>query len=257
MAENKQRIGWVGMGRMGYPMAERLLAAGYDVSIWNRTKSKAEPLAQKGGKIVDRLSDLAGMDVVFSIVSTGKDVEQVYFGKDGVLSGNKAPAIFVDCSTIAVEESAAIRQQLKALGADFVAACVSMFGFAEGRAPDALLIAAQVFMGTSLGTQFRREFLGRLLPIMLAGTVVILFTTSANALVGVGLAYVLGLPIATMVLATAPGGMAEMVVTAKLLGLDATLITGFQLLRIVLVLAWTRPAYHLLEWLSGKNSARP
>jgi uncharacterized protein len=141
------------------------------------------------------------------------------------------------------------------LGAMMVAAMVSMFGWAEGRAPNELLVAAQVFMGTSLGTQFRREFLGRLLPIMLAGTVMILFTTSANAAIGIGLAYLLGLPIATMVLATAPGGMAEMVVTAKLLGLDATLITGFQLLRIVLVLAWTRPAYHLLEKFSGKNSA--
>jgi membrane AbrB-like protein len=139
------------------------------------------------------------------------------------------------------------------LGAMIVAACVSMFGFAEGRAPDVLLIAAQVFMGTSLGTQFRREFLGRLLPIMLAGALVVVFTSSANALVGVGLAYALGLPIATMILATAPGGMAEMVVTAKLLGLDATLITGFQLLRIVLVLAWTDPAYRLLERFSGKR----
>jgi 3-hydroxyisobutyrate dehydrogenase len=125
MAKNTQKIGWVGIGRMGYPMAERLLAAGHDVSIWNRTKSKAEPLAQKGGKIVDKLADLAAMDVVFSIVSTGKDVEQVYFGKDGVLSGNKVPQVLVDCSTIAVEESAAIRAKLKARGSDFVAAPVS------------------------------------------------------------------------------------------------------------------------------------
>jgi len=125
MAKNTQKIGWIGMGRMGYPMAERLLAAGHDLSIWNRTKAKAEPLAQRGGKIVDKLSDLAGMDVVFSIVSTGKDVEDVYFGKDGVLSGNKAPSIFVDCSTIAVEESAAIRGKLQARGSDFVASPVS------------------------------------------------------------------------------------------------------------------------------------
>jgi len=125
MAKNTQKIGWVGIGRMGYPMAERLLTAGYDVSIWNRTKSKAEPLAQKGGKIVEKLSDLAGMDVVFSIVSTGKDVEEVYFGKAGVLCGDKAPGIFVDCSTIAVEESAAVRDKLKARGSDFVAAPVS------------------------------------------------------------------------------------------------------------------------------------
>jgi 3-hydroxyisobutyrate dehydrogenase len=126
MATNTQKIGWIGMGRMGFPMAERLLKAGYDVSIWNRTRAKAEPLAAKGGKIVDKLSDLAGLDVVFSIVSTGKDLQEVYFGAHGVASGNgKLPGIFVDCSTIAVEESAEIRKQLKARGAEFVASPVS------------------------------------------------------------------------------------------------------------------------------------
>src|SRR3954467_10282343 len=121
MADNKQKIGWIGMGRMGSPMAERLLKAGHDVSIWNRTRSKAEPLAAKGGRIVDKLADLAGVDVLFSIVSTGKDLQEVYFGKDGVVTGRsgKLPKIFVDCSTIAVEDSADIREQLKALGADF------------------------------------------------------------------------------------------------------------------------------------------
>ena len=77
MPEHTQKIGWIGMGRMGYPMAEMLLKAGYDVSIWNRTRAKAEPLAAAGGKIVDKLSDLAGLDVVFSIVSAGKDLEEV------------------------------------------------------------------------------------------------------------------------------------------------------------------------------------
>jgi 3-hydroxyisobutyrate dehydrogenase len=126
MANTTQKIGWIGMGRMGFPMAERLLKAGHDVSIWNRTRSKAEPLAAKGGKVVDKLADLAGMDVVFSIVSTGKDLDEVYFGKDGVVAGrNAVPKIFVDCSTIAVEESASIRERLKERGADFVAAPVS------------------------------------------------------------------------------------------------------------------------------------
>ena len=127
MAKNEQKIGWIGMGRMGFPMAERLLKAGYDVSIWNRTRAKAEPLAAKGGKVADKLADLAGVDVLFSIVSTGKDLKEVYFGKDGVVTGRngKLPKIFVDCSTIAVEDSADIREQLKALGADFVAAPIS------------------------------------------------------------------------------------------------------------------------------------
>jgi 3-hydroxyisobutyrate dehydrogenase len=126
MADKKQKIGWIGMGRMGYPMAERLLKAGYDVSIWNRTRAKAEPLAKLGGKIVDKLFDLKDCDVVFSIVAEGKDVEEVYFGKNSVTGhGGKIPKIFVDCSSIAVEESAAIRDKLKQLGADFVAAPVS------------------------------------------------------------------------------------------------------------------------------------
>ncbi|MFL5040055.1 MAG: NAD(P)-dependent oxidoreductase, partial [Xanthobacteraceae bacterium] len=126
MAQNTQKIGWIGMGRMGYPMAERLLDAGYDVSIWNRTRAKAEPLAKKGGKIVDNLADLKNVDVLFSIVSTGKDLDQVYFGKNSVTGGGgKVPRVFVDCSTIAVEESAAIRDRLGQLGSDFIACPVS------------------------------------------------------------------------------------------------------------------------------------
>jgi 3-hydroxyisobutyrate dehydrogenase len=123
---NTQKIGWIGMGRMGFPMAERLIKAGHDVAIWNRTRAKAEPLAKIGGKVVDRLSDLKSVDVLFSIVATGNDVADVLYGEHGVAAGGgKMPPVVVDCSTIAVEESAAIRQRLKALGADFVAAPVS------------------------------------------------------------------------------------------------------------------------------------
>ena len=70
MSKNAQKIGWIGTGRMGLPMAERLLKAGHDVTIWNRTRAKAEPLAAKGGKIVDKLSDLASCDVRPSTAST-------------------------------------------------------------------------------------------------------------------------------------------------------------------------------------------
>ncbi|HET7022105.1 MAG TPA: NAD(P)-dependent oxidoreductase [Xanthobacteraceae bacterium] len=126
MAASKQKIGWIGVGRMGGPMAERLLKAGYDVSIWNRTRAKAEPLGKLGGKVVDNLLELKDVDVLFSIVSTGKDLDQVYFGKNSVSGhGGKLPKIFVDCSTISVEESAAIRDRLKQLGCDYVAAPVS------------------------------------------------------------------------------------------------------------------------------------
>ena len=125
MPNGAHKIGWIGMGRMGFPMAERLLKAGYDVSIFNRTRVKAEPLAKCGGKIVDRPSDLAGVDVLFTIVSTGKDLEQVYFGPNGAAAANEIPPIFIDCSTIAVAESAAIRNELSNRGAQYICCPVS------------------------------------------------------------------------------------------------------------------------------------
>jgi len=126
MAEDTPHIGWIGAGRMGTPMAERLIKAGHDVTVWNRTAAKAQPLARLGGKVVKSVADLAGTDIVFSIVSTGKDLEEVYFGRNGVgASKAKLPPIFVDCSTIGVDESAAIRKRLGALGADYIAAPVS------------------------------------------------------------------------------------------------------------------------------------
>jgi 3-hydroxyisobutyrate dehydrogenase len=126
MAQTKQRIGWIGTGRMGYPMVERLLKAGYEVTVWNRTRAKAEPLAKSGAKVVDNLLELKDADVLFSIVATGKDLDQVYFGKNSVTGhGGKLPKIFVDLSTVAVEESAAVRDKLKQLGSEYVAAPVS------------------------------------------------------------------------------------------------------------------------------------
>ena len=126
MAANAPRIGWIGAGRMGAPMAERLIKAGYDVTVWNRTAAKAEPLARLGAKIVYSAAELAATDIVFSIVSTGKDLEEVCFGPAGVASAKgKLPEIFVDCSTIGVEESATVRQRLAAAGAQYIAAPVS------------------------------------------------------------------------------------------------------------------------------------
>jgi 3-hydroxyisobutyrate dehydrogenase len=123
----KHSLGWIGMGRMGYPMAERVLKAGNSLAIWNRTRAKAEPLAKAGGRIVDKPNELAGEDIVFTMVSTGKDLEQVYFGENGLLASASGPRpkILVDCSSIGVEQSEAIRARLKQLGCEFVSSPVS------------------------------------------------------------------------------------------------------------------------------------
>jgi len=126
MVDGKLKAGWIGLGRMGFPMAERLAKAGFDISVWNRTRSKAEPLAALGAKLVERPSDLNRVDVLFTMVSTGDDLKDIYFGAKGVASvSGLFPKLAVDCSSIGLEQSAEIRARVEALGARFLAAPVS------------------------------------------------------------------------------------------------------------------------------------
>jgi 3-hydroxyisobutyrate dehydrogenase len=104
-------VGWVGLGRMGYPMAERVLGAGHGLTVWSRTRSKAEPLAKKGAKLADKLEDLAGVDFLFTMVATGADVREVCFGSAGVFADgrNRTPKLLVDCSSIGIDDSERLR----------------------------------------------------------------------------------------------------------------------------------------------------
>jgi 3-hydroxyisobutyrate dehydrogenase len=120
-----QQVGWIGTGRMGYPMAERLLRAGHPVQVWNRTRSKAEPLSALGATVHGRPADLAAVDILFTMVSTGQDLEQVVFGAGGVAAGGTRPRVVVDCSSIGVDQGEAIRARLAELGAAMIAAPVS------------------------------------------------------------------------------------------------------------------------------------
>jgi 3-hydroxyisobutyrate dehydrogenase-like beta-hydroxyacid dehydrogenase len=122
----KTTIGWIGAGRMGYEMAGRIAKGGGDIRVWNRTRAKAEPLAQYGAKIVDKIAELAGCDIVFCMVSTWDDVKQVITGPGGLLSdANKKPRMVVECSSISLEGSAELRKLLAARGIDYLAAPVS------------------------------------------------------------------------------------------------------------------------------------
>jgi 3-hydroxyisobutyrate dehydrogenase len=110
---------------MGYAMAERLATAGRDISVWNRTRSKAEPLAAHGAVIADDPADLAGKDIVFSMVATQDHLVDVLFGDSGVMSTASAPKIVVDCTSISAEVSADVRSRLADRGVQFIAAPVS------------------------------------------------------------------------------------------------------------------------------------
>src|SRR5690554_3462642 len=79
-------LGWIGTGRMGFPMAARLAKAGGRLAAYNRTRAKADPLTQYGTTIVDAPADLADRDIVFSMVSASDDLLEVTLGPKGVLS---------------------------------------------------------------------------------------------------------------------------------------------------------------------------
>jgi 3-hydroxyisobutyrate dehydrogenase len=119
------RIGWIGLGRMGEAMVKRLLKGGFEVSVWNRTRSKAQPLADHGAQIANSKLDLAGCEVVFTMVSTTDDLKQVLFGEGGLVTGRQRPQVVVDSSSISQEGSAQIRAQLEALDVAYLCAPVS------------------------------------------------------------------------------------------------------------------------------------
>ena len=137
MTTRKPKIGWIGAGRMGYEMALRLAKGDCDLTVYNRTRAKAEPLAKYGAKIATRVTELAGCDVVFCMVSTYADVKQVVAGKGGLLSQAKkaakgikagkraAPRILIECSSISLEGSAELREILAGYGTKLLAAPVS------------------------------------------------------------------------------------------------------------------------------------
>ncbi|HSD00534.1 MAG TPA: NAD(P)-dependent oxidoreductase [Casimicrobiaceae bacterium] len=125
-SNDSRRIGWIGVGRMGYAMAERLAKGGADLTVWNRTRAKAEPLAKVGAKIAENVADLAACDIVFVMVAAWKDVAEVVTGARGLLSGRASNVkLVVECSSISLEGSAELRQTLRARGIDLLAAPVS------------------------------------------------------------------------------------------------------------------------------------
>jgi 3-hydroxyisobutyrate dehydrogenase len=119
------RIGWIGAGRMGAAMVERLLAAGYEVTVYNRTRPKAEALQQYGAKVAGSVIELADQDVVFTMVAADSALTEVTLGKNGLLRQRLVPDVLVDCSTVSQELSLQIRAEAAKAGVRMLAAPVS------------------------------------------------------------------------------------------------------------------------------------
>ncbi len=119
-------IGWIGTGLMGLPMAGHLQAAGYPLNVFNRTKEKAQKLLDGGAIWCDSIKNLTqNSDIVFTIIGYPKDVEEVYFGVDGIMAGLKPGQILVDMTTTKPSLAVEIAEKANAKNAFFLDAPVS------------------------------------------------------------------------------------------------------------------------------------
>jgi 3-hydroxyisobutyrate dehydrogenase-like beta-hydroxyacid dehydrogenase len=126
MVNTAKRLGWIGAGgRMGFAMAGRLLAAGNDLVVYNRTDAKVIPLVDRGAMLARSLTELASCDIVFVTLSGDRDFVEVIIGQGGLLTAGLNPSIIVDLTTVSAGASARVRAALAEQGIAFLAAPVS------------------------------------------------------------------------------------------------------------------------------------
>ena len=133
-------VGFIGLGNMGAPMARNLLKAGHRVTVYNRTRSKAETLAREGAKVADRVTDACRGDVLITMLSDDAAVEAVVFGDGAALSALHHNAIHISMSTISVALSERLADVHGRAGQGYAAAPV--FGRPEAAATAKLFIIA-------------------------------------------------------------------------------------------------------------------
>src|SRR3954447_24564135 len=110
---------------MGYQLVGRFLAAGHDVAVYNRTRSKAEPLAELGATIVDTPAELGDRDIVFTMVAGPGDFRDVVLAPQGILSGSAMPDLIVDSTTVSPAAGEEVRAEARERGVALLAAPVS------------------------------------------------------------------------------------------------------------------------------------
>lgn len=120
------KLGYIGIGLMGKPMVLRLLAAGHEVTVWNRSRDKLAPVVEKGAKAAASPAEVArASEILMMCVTDQRAAEQVLFGKDGVLEGGAKDKLVVDFSSIAPASARDFANRLKAKGIGMIDAPVS------------------------------------------------------------------------------------------------------------------------------------
>jgi 3-hydroxyisobutyrate dehydrogenase-like beta-hydroxyacid dehydrogenase len=126
MFSDIERIGFAGLGAMGAGIAQRLRDAGHDVTGWNRTKTKAQPLVDAGMGWADTPRELAARsDVLFTMLTDGRALDATAGGDDGILAGLQPGTVWADLSTIAPDASVELAERARERGAFFLDTPVS------------------------------------------------------------------------------------------------------------------------------------
>lgn len=138
----RERIGFIGLGIMGSRMAANLAAAGFELTVWNRTAATAEAFAAEHGVgVAATPAELAAAsDVVIKIVVNGEQVEEILFGEQGVVAGGREGMLCIDMSTIAPQMALSLGERLGEHGIAFIDAPVT--GSSPGAEAGTLTIMA-------------------------------------------------------------------------------------------------------------------
>ncbi len=122
----KPRLGFIGLGHMGSHMVQRLIDAGYHMTIYDRTREKAQAVAQKGAIVAETPRSLAAScDVILSSVTNDAALEEVMYGHDGVFAGTKPGTILIEMSTVSPNTSRRLFEEAKNRGVSMIDASVS------------------------------------------------------------------------------------------------------------------------------------
>jgi 3-hydroxyisobutyrate dehydrogenase len=115
------QVGVAGLGKMGAPIALRLMEVGHQVTVWNRSADKAKPVADAGAKVVGSPAEVAkASDIVITILADGKAIDEVYNGPNGLLSGDVKGKLFIEMSTELPSVKVALNEKVRANGASLV-----------------------------------------------------------------------------------------------------------------------------------------
>jgi 3-hydroxyisobutyrate dehydrogenase-like beta-hydroxyacid dehydrogenase len=137
-------VGYVGLGVMGRSIVQRLLAAGHDVTVWNRTREKAEPVLAEGARWADSPREVAAAGgLVFTMVTNTAAVRAVSEGEDGILAGLSRGSIYVDMSTASPANTRALAERVAAIGASMLDSPVSGTAVTVDQGKAALMVGGE------------------------------------------------------------------------------------------------------------------